>query len=186
MAFDPHHNIFHYYRGPTTSKVKNSNKGKRVDVQLENNTTKALINTLKYCTSEVCIEFLNHFFQIEINKNEDNKIRFALQKQTIGEQKINLRNTKILWGIFPRLYDSVDKKNHKKEKVERNPPSMNNNSSIPDAWIWDNDIVILIECKINSKFDEDQMKRHEKKLLPKPIRKETYWEDIHFYFKNKK
>ena len=46
MSSDPYQNIYYYYRGP---RAKGSAKTKRsYDIQLENNTTKALINTLKH------------------------------------------------------------------------------------------------------------------------------------------
>lgn len=48
MSFDPHLNVFYFYRGPKLKKNVKDNVNKNTDIQLENNTTKALINTLYY------------------------------------------------------------------------------------------------------------------------------------------
>lgn len=49
MFSDPHHNIFYFYRGPESKEKKKDLDSISMDIQIENNTTKALINVLKYC-----------------------------------------------------------------------------------------------------------------------------------------
>ena len=51
MPFDPHHNVFYFYRGPKLKKNLKDNLNKNEDIQLENNTTKALITQLSFYTN---------------------------------------------------------------------------------------------------------------------------------------
>ncbi len=51
MKYSKYNNIFNYYRGPSSKK--------QVHQQIENNTTKALINTLMYISERQRIAFLN-------------------------------------------------------------------------------------------------------------------------------
>lgn len=91
---DPHQNIFYYYRGPTTNKSKES----IYDKQIENNTTKSLINILEFCSKDkinLVKEFLS---KIDISIKDFSDIKYILQiKQDesipdacikIGEKKI--------------------------------------------------------------------------------------------------
>ena len=94
MSSDPHQNIYYYYRGPTT---KGSAKTKiPYDIQLENNTSKAMINTLKHCNPIISQNFLSKMLKIPI---ESIDFKYLLQAQTIGEQKIKIRPNRILWVI---------------------------------------------------------------------------------------
>ncbi len=61
MPFDPHHNVYYFYRGPKLNKNLKGNLNKNADIQLENNTTKALINTLYYSAPNVCKDFISQF-----------------------------------------------------------------------------------------------------------------------------
>jgi hypothetical protein len=54
-----HHNIFQYFRGP--SRVPIADAGVAESPQLEDNTTKALINTLEHCEPGVTERFLQRF-----------------------------------------------------------------------------------------------------------------------------
>jgi len=174
MSFDPHQNIFYFYRGP---KSKKEHRG--VDFQLENNTTKALINTLYFSKPNVCKDFILHFLSINIG---DSPIKYALQKQTIGTQKIQQKKNRILLGICPQLlYSEEDLNNSRDENISE----LDAQDSIPDAWIWDKDNVILIESKTRMKFDRDQLKRHEDILSYPTDKIIIFWEEIHSHFKNK-
>jgi len=73
MAFDPHHNIFYFYRGPKKDKENGT-----IDFQLENNTTKALLNTLYHSDPNVCKDFIYQFLDISI---EPSSVNYALQKR---------------------------------------------------------------------------------------------------------
>src|SRR4030042_5713107 len=58
---DPHKNIFYYYRGPSSRE----NEEIIYDRQIEDNTTKALINCLEYSSRNLLEHFLN-YFSIEV------------------------------------------------------------------------------------------------------------------------
>lgn len=54
---DPHQNLFFYYRGPSSSENKST------EIQVEDNTTKSLINVLEFLNSLGLDSFLNRLFQ---------------------------------------------------------------------------------------------------------------------------
>lgn len=172
MTNDPYQNIYYYYRGPQRERLI---KGQiSFDVQLENNTTKALINTLIYCKPEICLNFLKQMLKRKIT---DINFNYLLQVKTIGAEKIKSRKERILWvicssGICPKEIDL--------SKVEIIPSSAD--SSLPDAWIWNGEAVILIESKTRSKIELDQLKRHIRLLEFDSVLIVSYWEEIHDYF----
>lgn len=57
MLFDPHKNIFYYYRGPSKSETEDI----IYDTQIEDNTTKVLINCLEYCDNSLLKQFIDYF-----------------------------------------------------------------------------------------------------------------------------
>lgn len=73
---DFHHNIFYYYRGAMQ-------EDSQFERQLEDNTTKALINTLEHCSQSVSQKFLNW-----LGIHASGKPHFELQRKSIGEAKI--------------------------------------------------------------------------------------------------
>ena len=84
---DYHHNIFCYYKG-------SAQDDKDREQQLEDNTTKALINTLEYCNPSVATSFLKW---LDI-KAPDSSV-YVLQKATIGGEKLRRKTQRLLLAI---------------------------------------------------------------------------------------
>jgi len=178
MSSDPHHNIFYFYRGPESKRKKKESNSDGKDIQIENNTTKALINVLKHCTPAICKKFANFFFKLDL---DEKNVKYVLQKPTIGEQRIKSKKNRLIYMIIPERFSSIDM-DTLIEKIELN--NLDSQSSIPDAWIWDNHNVILIESKTNIKLDKDQLSRHINLLEPTQKPKIIHWEKIYNFFKN--
>lgn len=94
---DPHKNIFYYYRGPS----KRVTDDIIYDTQVEDNTTKALINCFDNCSSSLLTHFLNYFnldfdfigkpqllLQVSKTKSRPDAQIKAIQKSTYIENKI--------------------------------------------------------------------------------------------------
>ena len=141
---DFHHNIFYYYRG-----TKQSSQDR--DRQLENNTTKALINTLEHCNSKVALDFLD-WLGIEAG----GKVEFELQKATISGGEIGNKPQRLLLGLVPSKRDEGNLVSKLAGPVTK--------GSIPDAWIYGDDCVVLIESKTKGSLEWDQMRSHFQKL----------------------
>ncbi len=71
---DPHQNIFYYYRGPSKK-----NQDTLFDIQVEDNTTKSLINILEICHDIGFDELLNSFLR-QIDAPKRPVVGFKLQK----------------------------------------------------------------------------------------------------------
>jgi hypothetical protein len=162
---DFHHNIFYYYRGAKQSDLD-------FDSQLEDNTTKALINTLEHCSSKVVVEFLKW-----LNIEAAGKSRFELQKKTIGERRIGRKSQRLLLGLVDKgqksAYDDLE------GSVE--------GDSRPDAWIYGENYVVLIESKVgDASLDPSQMQCHLQKLKAgarqRPRCKVQTWAKVHRFF----
>lgn len=75
MNLDPHKNIFYYYRGPSSKQIPEEEKI-LYDTQVEDNTTKALINCFENCHDKLLNFFIQYF---GINLNYKDKPQFLLQ-----------------------------------------------------------------------------------------------------------
>jgi len=163
---DFHDNIFYYYRGPL-------GKDKARERQLEDNTTKALVNTLRHSSPAVRRGFLNF-----LGMQSDGNVNFALQKQSIGEGRIRTKRQRLLLGIVPTG----------SEGLEPTPTSDDSGDGRPDAWIWGDDFVVLIESKVVGGLDPQQMARHREKLTvgsSRPTEPDPRtWGELHGFFHN--
>lgn len=110
---DLHHNLFYGYRGPM------SDEGAR-EWQLENNVTKALINTLRLGGEPVWRPFL-----AELGMPEASQAEFLLQKTDLPSGPASLKNRRVLLGISstPSSWHHAD-------------TSSETYASVPDAWIY--------------------------------------------------
>lgn len=153
-----HQNLFYYYKGGNQSK-------KEVQEQLENNLTKAFINVLEKCELNVQKKIINDIVGFDIS-GDVYKINYTLQESSIGEERIKRIRKRYILGISPDGNISVS------------GSRSNQQSSIPDAWIWSDNFVILIENKLRGDLDQIQLNNHKKilngKLLTKSWKKEIF------------
>src|SRR4030042_5956300 len=87
---DFHHNVFYYYRG-SKAQVQ------AYERQLENNTTKALINTLEHGSEGVTTGFLEW-----LGVQTDEKPVFSLQKPPLPMEVLRKKRHRLLLAIVPR------------------------------------------------------------------------------------
>ena len=71
---DPHQNIFFYYRGPSKNREVSL-----YDFQVEDNTTKSLINILEFCCQAGYADLFNNFLGL-VNASRRPVVYFKLQK----------------------------------------------------------------------------------------------------------
>ncbi len=162
---DFHHNIFYYYRGANVTERERER-------QLEDNTTKALINTLSHCSPKVAIKFLGW---LGICSKE--RIKFELQKKTIGEGLLRRKSNRLFLGLVPaKRTDNTCPKTVEACSTD----------SRPDAWIHGDDYVVLIESKVVGNLDSNQREHHIRKLQTDtkepPRSDEKTWAEVHRFF----
>lgn len=160
---DLHHNLFYSYRGQSTNDPDH-------DPQLENNLTKALINTLKLGGETVWSPFLAELGIAGVPRN------FLLQRCDLPGRAATKRH-RLLLGIS-------------KEESSWSPDASLEpmKESRPDAWVFGDEFAILIESKVNCEFSPEQMQAHLTYLrsldgIPPRIKLLT-WKQIHRLFAN--
>jgi len=162
---DPHRNIFFYYAGSSSAA-----KGR--ERQIEDNTTKALVNLLELSSQSDPDGWLVQRFAEFVGAKPANvrHPRFALQRSTIGELVVKRAKTRVLLGIAPRVDPNFEIKETEKD------------GSRPDAWIWFRDAVICVENKVVGTFNPDQLATHAKKLGPGVQTKLLSWRQVYAFF----
>ena len=157
---DFHRNVFYYYRGPARERSL-------IDRQLENNTTKALVNVLENCSPTLTVQFL-HWLGVDTASRETH---FELQSETIGERRIQRAKKKLLLGIVGG-------------PPAENVPSVEGapeGSSLPDAWIYGDDFVVLVESKLGPKLNAEQRACHMKLLGAGAEERRVTWQEVHAF-----
>ena len=139
---DLHHNLFYSYRGP----IRNDSDR---DPQLENNVTRALINTLNLGGEDVWCPFL---LELGIpNVTNIKSVEFLLQRRNLPSGLATHKSHRILLGIS-------EKESHWSPGVSTQKMK---NGSVPDAWVYGNGFAILVESKVGSAdFSPKQMECH--------------------------
>jgi hypothetical protein len=140
---DFHHNVFFYYRGQARTQGA-------LERQLENNTTKALINVIEHSSDFVKSEFLK-WLKIDSPRN---KMFFELPKAEIAPERIPEAIQKVLLGIV----------GGDRAETVVSPKLESEGLNIPDAWIYGENFVVLVESKMGEKLDENQLRRHLERL----------------------
>jgi hypothetical protein len=142
---DFHHNVFYYYHGAHRSEHERER-------QLENNTTKALVNTLEHCSDGVAIGFLSWLGITTVERG-----LVELQRPTVEMARPPDGPRSLLLGLVPR---GMERGCDELLTGAANQPG----DARPDAWIRGSDFVVLIESKVLSPLDPGQFQRHQRKL----------------------
>ena len=157
---DFHRNVFYYYRGPARERSL-------IDRQLENNTTKALVNVLENCNPTLTAQFL-HWLGVDAASQ---KIHFELQNKTIGECRIQRAKKKLLLGLVG------GRSAENGPSVEVAPEGL----SLPDAWIYGDDFVVLVESKLGPTLNAEQRACHMKLLGAGAEERRVTWQGVHAF-----
>jgi len=160
---DLHHNLYYSYRGLASSDVDR-------DRQLENNLTKALINTLSLGGEEVWQPFIR---SLGVANPKDTM--FLLQRRDLPSSPAASKKLRVLLGI------SRHQSHCHMDESERDAYE-----SVPDGWIYGNGFAILVECKVRGDFTTGQMGAHIARLVvsgsPRPKAILKTWAEIHDFF----
>lgn len=155
-------NLFCYYRGPQRGDVKEKAEA------LENNVTKALLNTLELCPKlgDQFIDWLNKRLPESLDPPNITELRI-LENPT--DEEIEKKSTKIMLGI--KKYNGEDYLGEKgKGKV--------------DGTIVGQDWLIAIESKLGGIATRQFQKEKETIGAENKNTLKIYWRDIHdFFFK---
>lgn len=161
---DFHRNIFSYFRGASQPEQDRQR-------QLEDNTTKALVNTLEHSDRHVVITFLEW-----LGISTSGTTRFAQQKVSLGDELVRRKRQRLLLAI-------VGSKNSANQALCDRLPVESDGTSRPDAWLHGEDFAVLIESKVEaSTLDLNQMACHWHKLHPQKCKVVT-WAEVHRFFK---
>lgn len=163
-SVDLHHNLFYSYRGPNA-------EGADYDRQLENNLTKALINTLRLGGEDVWRPFL-----AKLGVADAHAAAFLLQRRDLPSGGAANKRRRVLLGISK--YESAwSPDEHIEDAYE----------SVPDAWVYGDGFAVLVESKVNEgDFAPGQMQAHLARLrsseLTPPRSALMTWGQIHGFF----
>jgi|GEM_PF-6875979 len=147
-------NIYDYYR---EQEVKDLDQ-ERVQ-PLENNTTKALINTLENCS----LELTQDLFEKVLDTSLKRKIHYFLQKtpeslaEILERKGIDIKNFRDIYilGISKYGESDVSQKDFSDLDFKGN--------SRPDAFIFGNETLIAVEAKTgDDELKKSQLKSHKK------------------------
>ncbi|OMD20359.1 hypothetical protein [Paenibacillus odorifer] len=138
----------------------------------ENNVTKSFIDLLRFSDITLTKQLVREYFEINYDDLVESKRAYGIQ---IGDRLTQSIGLGYVIGI-------TSKNNNNRYRVIKNYIQKD---SIPDAMIRLNNVVILIEVKVDgNKIDYQQMTDHEKKFADSEViasHKFFYWEDIHKY-----
>jgi hypothetical protein len=146
MARDRYHNVFYYYKGP--SKPGDEADENRHHQQLEDNTTKALVNLLEYSPPSLTTSFLVRFVPaIAAELDAVDSFEYDLHEQEPSEPPAD--PIRCLIGLSPLC------------KIAPDSWSRQGTGSVVDAAIRaPGKSTVVIEVKINGPLDGAQLIRH--------------------------
>lgn len=155
--------MFYSYRGATEDNTDR-------DRQIENNLTKALVNTLSLGREPVWRRFLAN-----IGLPDATDAKFLLQRRDLPSGGARKKRDRVLLGISKATSDWAP-----------GPSPELPYPSIPDAWIYGDGFAVLVESKVSGDFSSEQMNAHLACLGtqggPPRVVKKT-WAEIHSFFR---
>lgn len=158
-----HHNCFFYYRGPSSKSP--DVELQRYHQQVEDNTTKALVNTLEHSGAEVTRSFLREFSPPNVElAAADEEAEFYLQRgpSTQGAEMGVLLGLSLLGEIEPRSFDAAP---------EQGGSRIDASIRVPGS------ISLYIETKTVERLDGAQLNRHARRWeLPEAERIGGSWQ----------
>lgn len=135
--------------------------------QLENHITKSLLNILEHANNEVIHKFIKELCRInKVKINLSNNIKYEFQ--ITDRNKFNKYKNQYLLKLISKLT----------EKIENDVSKDVSKGSIPDAAIYNNSTVILIEAKTQSPLYRNQLENHINNYIPNAVEIEITWEEI--------
>jgi hypothetical protein len=137
MSRSRYHNCFYYFRGPTSKR-----KTAEVDTQLEDNTTKALINVLQHSAPELTTTFLRSV--ADQNVVPVMKFEYFLQRRPDSPAEM-----KLLLGLSNR--GEIDASSW---------TAAGSGSRVDGSIHLPGVLTVLIETKIDDPLDGSQLQRH--------------------------
>lgn len=169
---DPHRNIFYYYK----SQWRRTRDEFLYDPQLENNTTKALINVLEFCHPNTA---LRSFLELLTTKvNEGNGLYLDLWQQDKVYHFALQTNPSAVAEAWQKVLVTITLTHATRENDE---PSQQQTGGRPDAWIFSGtDLAIMIESKLSPNVDKKQLQGHLKAVgWCEFSRVDIRWQDIY-------
>jgi hypothetical protein len=165
----PHHNVFFYYRGARSAEGPIG-----YDLQLENNTTKALINRLQYGGDRTVSEFMR-LAAPKMNFGSPSSIKYRLQTSPLLVQKVRHRR-------IVTVTSGLDAAVAPAEPVVVSTIGL----GLPDALIYHlPEFAVIIESKLGSTVTEGQLNAHASAAgWPDYQRVDLTWRQIHRVFQD--
>lgn len=140
--------------------------------QLENHITKSLLNVLEYANNKVIHKFIRELCKInKVKMNFSNNIKYEFQIN--DRSKFKKYKNQYLLKLISKLT----------EKIENGVSKDVIKGSIPDAAIYDNSTVILIEAKTQIPLYRNQIENHISNYIPNAVEIEITWEEIFDIFR---
>ena len=154
-----HSNVFYYFRGPRSQVL---------DEQLENNTTKALANVLQHSGTRVRRAFLQ-WLGVDADGSQ---LVIEIQRARPRGWLIQRASTRRLLLITGKGTDTTQPL----QTTLTSPDA----SGIPDAWLCGKGFVVLVESKLGTNVDRQQIARY-LATLGEDIESVVWrtWDDIH-------
>jgi hypothetical protein len=141
---DPHHNVFFYYRGQVRAKSEEEAERLR-EQQVEDNTTKALVNLLEWSDASLTQEFVSAFLpgSTPNPEMEGEPYEYFLQ----GGRAVDVPQRWLL---------AISQS----EALPPPAPAASGGSRVDGGFIRPGELLVVFEVKLGSELDAAQLARH--------------------------